>query len=341
MRNQSIDTLRFLLTLAVVVGHAFLSLVRQGNELWALQNIAVDGFFVISGYFIANSCSKRLCSISVGNEWNVFTSFTFHRFKRLWIEYAFAVVITIILSALVFHKTNTSTLPLNLLLITQINRVGGIINGSWYISVLFWEGALISWFLICFREEIGRFVIYAGAFLSFAYLYGVYGNLSINAYPLLFNFLSAGFLKGFMDMGLGIAVYEFCQKFCKIRKNKLVIEFLESVALIFIVYSMAGTLGHRDFLGVIGFAILMGLLSFKEGFIYKFLNLKFWSEFNKSSYMLYLTHGELLLLLGNYMNFHEYHRSFVYLIAGISCVAWGWICFWLCNLFRRAINCNY
>ena len=61
MKNKRIiafDTLRYILALCVLFGHSYLYLYRNGSTLVGMQNIAVDGFFILSGFLLACSVVK-------------------------------------------------------------------------------------------------------------------------------------------------------------------------------------------------------------------------------------------------------------------------------------------
>lgn len=59
MRNYLLDIIKLFLALFVVLGHTYILVIRNSpNQMLSLQNIAVDGFFIISGFFLAKSTNK-------------------------------------------------------------------------------------------------------------------------------------------------------------------------------------------------------------------------------------------------------------------------------------------
>ena len=54
------DMFRFLLALCVVFGHTYIVLFKGSNDPGlCIQNLAVDGFFILSGFLIAMSYFKN------------------------------------------------------------------------------------------------------------------------------------------------------------------------------------------------------------------------------------------------------------------------------------------
>lgn len=54
----SFDFLRFILAVCVVIGHTFVVLFQVKQTTIIIHNLAVDGFFVLSGFLLALSYAK-------------------------------------------------------------------------------------------------------------------------------------------------------------------------------------------------------------------------------------------------------------------------------------------
>lgn len=297
----SLNSLRYVLALCVVLGHIFILCFWNGNPrtVLGLQNLAVDGFFILSGFLLAKSCLKNNPETDEEQQ-NAFFALTQKRIKRLWPEFMFATVFTLALAALFHMHVKQHDLLFNMVFLAQINNIPGIINGSWYISVLFYVGLFYSFLLI--RSRKYRFIVTAGAvFFSLSYLYAHFGNLSLNAFPLIGGFLSAGFIKGIMDIGLGILLFQFA---AFIHTNPLSVKqkylptvfiVLECLGIFLTVYAMVhAKINQNDFLALFGFSILIPQLYYRKETILKFLSFKFWDAFSDSAYMLFLTHVVLV-----------------------------------------------
>lgn len=79
------DTMRYLLACCVVLGHMYIMLFKGDSNIgWCIQNLAVDGFFILSGFLIALSYYN---SININNNVDslVIKSIT-NKIKRLYPE---------------------------------------------------------------------------------------------------------------------------------------------------------------------------------------------------------------------------------------------------------------
>ena len=204
------DMFRFLLALCVVFGHTYIVLFKGSNDPGlCIQNLAVDGFFILSGFLIAMSYFKNV-SKSTNIDILVINSIK-NKIKRLYPEYLFATVLTLILMCVFFKKPHTVDILFNLVFMGQINNIGGIVSGAWYISVLFWLSILFIGLLYYKRNSAVFCLIPIISLMAFSYCFAIFGGLSLNAFPLVGGFISAGFLKGIMGIGCGITTFFVCQ----------------------------------------------------------------------------------------------------------------------------------
>lgn len=331
-RIVSFDALRFILALCVLFGHTYVVLFREGPSLIGVQNIAVDGFFIISGYLIALSLSSKMNSDEVSN---IFLQTTCKRFCRLWPEFATALIIVFLLNGLAFGHFDWFSIPFNLILITQINKVPAIVNGSWYISVLFWGGAFVSYVLLSLKNKAVSFYLPLIIFCTFGYIYPTYTHLSLHGTNhFLFDAYSMGWIKGIMDMSIGIECYFVTQYFTHnnfmIRKRykTFIIQFFEIIGLFLMLYAWTYRgVDKHNFLVLFGYAILIIILALKKETFLKFLSWKIWRPLAPTAYMLYLTHCCWLDIIKRYVLYKNYHEAVVYTSVMIFCCIFAYICY--------------
>ena len=326
MRNYLLDIIKLFLALFVVLGHTYILVIRNSpNQMLSLQNIAVDGFFIISGFFLAKSTNK--IKKEYRDNWTLFLKFNLHRYIRLFPEF-FA---TITLSALVYYFVLDiklfNSIPVNLIFISQINTIDGVLNGSWFVSVLYYAGALLSVILLFSKDNIKYSLIFILTLFSFLFLYSYYGNLSLNQYPLIADWLSIGWIKGLMDLGIGILTFSVAE-----ISNKNQIKFqtkpaivIALIALIFVLYAgIHFGLGRRDFLCLPGYAVLIYLCSIDQTQLaLKEISGKRWggvlkslSYFSIPTYAWYLSHCLVIDLLLKFTNI-KLLPSFVQIVTVI------------------------
>ena len=326
----ALDTFRFILALCVLFGHTYIVLYRQGKTLIGMQNLAVDGFFILSGFLLALSIAKNLEL----NKDFLFQKQIQKRIKRLWPEYFFALVLVIFLSSF-FKNINWLDIPLNLIFISQINKVSGILNGSWYVCVLFWVGSFLSAMLV-YKKNISILVtIPLLLFLIFSYIYSNIGHLSIHgSNHLIVNAWSLSLLKGFMDIGLGIELFYLTRFF---QNNSINIKsyiitpilfLLEIFGICLFVYAMSsGGPSKKDFIVILGYIFLIPILYLQKEHLLKFLSFSLWKMITPTSYMLYLSHVIWLDIIKKYIPYKEYPQPLVYLIVMVFCITFAFICY--------------
>lgn len=313
----SFDALRFILALCVVFGHTFLNLFRVSKgDVLVIQNLAVDGFFILSGFLMAASYIKYHTSTEAPS--TLFIQSTIHRAKRLAPEYLFVMALFIILLGSIGHYSVLNIL-LNSVFIAGINKVPGIVIGSWYISVLFWVGGIYLALMFYKKKTAINLLIPLIVLLAFSYTYTTYTSLSLNSNPLILDMFSAGFLKGFMGIGIGIMTFFVCQNFktkpSRLKYKNAILPILEIAAVSILVYCFSLTkLTRTEYLIYFAYPIIIGLLYLKKETILKFLSWKIWCPLAPTAYMLYLTHCLWLEIIKRFVNYKVYPVPLVYII---------------------------
>lgn len=330
----SFDTFRFILALCVVFGHSYVNLYKKGTSLIGVQNIAVDGFFILSGFLLALSIARNRALLDKDVN-HYFLRSTWKRFCRLWPEFFFALIVVFLLNGLCLHKFDWYPIPFNLILIAQVNKVPYVVNGSWYVSVLFWGGAILSYLLMTKRKSAVSFYLPLIIFSSFGYIYSVYNHLSLHgANHFLWNTYSTGFIRGIMDMSIGMECYFislfFQQNNLDIRASikKSIIIFLEIAALFLVLYAWTCKgVDRRNFLVLFGYAILLVILYLRKETFLKFLSWKVWIPITQIAYMLFLTHIVWLEIIKRHIPYQDYPEVMVYASTLTFCCIFAFLCY--------------
>ena len=266
MRNYLLDIIKLFLALFVVLGHTYILVIRNSpDQMLSLQNIAVDGFFIISGFFLARSTNK--IQKEYRDDWTLFLKFNLHRYIRLFPEFFVSLILSALVYYFAFDIKLFNLILVNLIFISQINTVNGVLNGSWFVSVLYYAGALLSVILLFSKDSIKYSLIFILTLFSFFFIYSYYGNLSLNQYPLIADWLSIGWIKGLMDLGIGILTFSIVEISNKsqIKLQTRTALIMALIALSFVLYSgIHFGLGRRDFLCLPGYAVLIYLCSIDQ-----------------------------------------------------------------------------
>jgi len=162
-RNLSLDGLKCLFAILIVAYHFHVNFYSSGSDLKYLSGgyLAVEGFFIISGFLLGGSIKRRILAkpVSLSN-FDIAKKFIKDRYLRLFPEYFLVLLATIFLCAILKEKINYNILLPNLLLIANIDGIGSIVRDAWFISSLFYISILpalekiISLLLYCWYSSL-------------------------------------------------------------------------------------------------------------------------------------------------------------------------------------------
>lgn len=332
MKIIAFDAFRYILALCVLFGHSYINLYQKGTTLVGCQNLAVDGFFMLSGFLMA----KSHLHLPPPNKSN---NILLKRIQRLAPEYIFALIFTCTLSVTFHINFNIKYILYNIIFVAGLNKIPSVLVGAWYVSLFFWIGYFLSCLVMYSKEKSLYWYLPMLCFFSFLYEYNAVGSLSITGTgPLFLNVLPISILKAVFDIGFGILLYSFSNYLKNnpfhIRKKALptIVFLLECLGLFLTVYAMThGAPSRTDYLVLFGFAILIPIFYLRNERLLKILSLPFWEKFAGSAYMLFLTHCVLLEIIKRKIPYLNYPKSMVYLGVMLFCAINALACQWLCK----------
>jgi peptidoglycan/LPS O-acetylase OafA/YrhL len=274
-------------------------------------HLAVEGFFILSGFLLAQYF-QRCNAVPYDQEQHpkIICEFLKNKFARLYPEYLFALFLNLILDKLFIRHVHTETLPFNLLMITDIGRVNGIIFGSWFLATLM----ISEWLLFALMVRRGRIVfIFHIPFAVIAAIFLLNSELGqVVAYErnMYFNLIPLTLVRALLGISVGCLLHYVCDlvknfnwNVCE-NKCKILIRIGEVAFLILCLKNLFRRHnGFKDFNIYFYFSFLVALFYFRKEWILKFMSMKIWESLSRRSYMLYLTHGIMLSLLFKYVSF--------------------------------------
>ena len=208
-RNGTIDFFKFVFALVIAIFHISPLFNIEGRQLFGSGRIAVEFFFMVSGYLLVEK--SRYASMQNG---------IFHENVRMLkgkVIHVFPYILPAAICGCVFYSfqyTSPNTLTDKLLFslsdIYGLQMLGFPIfpatGVSWYLSVLFFVSFLI-YPVLCKKREL--FTKYIGPITAIAIL----GYISRNSGTLTepgawWGWTFKGMLRGYADMALGCMAYE-------------------------------------------------------------------------------------------------------------------------------------
>ncbi len=326
-RNGTIDFLKFYFAIIIMLFHSF---VIAGEEKSIFQGgaLAVEFFFLISGYMLAGSV-KRQSDRGLGNNLTIDTiKFVLHKFNgfmpNFWLSMILAFCVYIYRHALSFQSALKDLVnsAFNWVLLTGSGLgSASVISLSWYLSVMMIT-IMVLYPLLRNNYQMVASISFPVFVLVIGYLYHVSGYLTGVMDWMGIAYKST--LRGFGEMLGGIACYEIAEylktfNYSRISKSVLtVIEWIMYLASSVYMYNHPSS--RMDFL--ILFMLMVGVIISTSECSYSgnvFNKFRIFSYLGRLSLSIYLCQ-ECLLHLSNDLkgNYNYWQCLVLYVILTIS-----------------------
>ena len=338
-KYYTFDFWRILFCFGVVIGHIYCNFFQKsyqnlyGTEWTQIHNICTDGFFILSGIFMAMTIEKKRL---IMDSFTIFKSYTLGRIKKLYLPCIF-MEICIGIFTLASKQTSFYTLSefWHSLLLINLNATFSLNDVTWYISALFWTGLIIS-FLLSYYPNLSKFLFLPIViFIGYTFMFSKYSCNNLGGFPLVANFWSAGILRAFCVMSIGIQIYYFS---AYIKTNFIILEnrfkhcfifVLELLATLGLIYmTIQHGLNKKSFLIYPCFGLLCIIFLLREENLFRICNKKnikrsinFLSKYTLS---IYLTHAQFFQNLNYfYPQISRIKPVYVFMGGGISALLLG------------------
>lgn len=315
-RYNTIEFLRIIFSICVIIGHTYCVLFRIGDEtLVSMQNMSVDAFFIISGIFLANTVNKMDI-----DDVKAFGHYQIGRVKRLFPVYFFVAFLTLIYRFSCGNMALVSYWNIFLLL-DGISNFPTLVIGAWYVGALFWIGLIVSYVLFRYRKKAVVFHFPVIIFVTLSIMYSWWDNLSLNQKPYIGDWLSAGCLKAILGLSIGIELfYLFLYLQEKIGEYKksfvacaaILVEIISTVGIAYCF--VIGRIQRTNYYIYFFLPPLVLVFLLGKEHIFKFANGRIWGVLGTYTYAVYLIHPLLLDIIKQYINVQIYNQYLVYVI---------------------------
>ena len=199
-RNKSLDSLKFLFSIAIVYYHILHSNMERVigttgayqtlSEACGSGHLIVECFLIIAGFFLYSTYRKGISNIP---------DFAVSRLVRLWPAFIFQIAIILILSG---YKFEALILDVCLLRCTGISLAHQGI--CWYIPPFFWCSVFLFSILQILRKESALLLIAVLTYLAYCVnLNSTNGDLGRHV---VFSWCSLGVLRVLGGLGAGLLI---------------------------------------------------------------------------------------------------------------------------------------
>lgn len=296
-RNGAIDLMRFLFAALIVVFHSRNFLSSDGR-VFTSGRIGVEFFFILSGYLMAHSASRRQDIASIGSET---VRFIADKIKRLLPNVYVAWVIAMgVIIASESHPVQEwlrklSLASFELMFLGHAGLTGYRANSAtWYLSAMLIAMALLYPILLKYRST---FLTYIAPLIAIFLLGYMYQNWDIPfAGPSRWlGFTTRGLVRAVAEVSLGATCWAIGQRLSKIKPTKLLsgIFTLTGVGglVIILVYAWDGASAQVDFVMLMLLAYVITIAFSGKGLLAGKLNHPVFGWLGAFSLNLFLGHG--------------------------------------------------
>ena len=276
--STGINGLRGICSLIIILFHFELYYKFGSHDLFSSGYIAVEFFFVLSGFLVYKSYKEK-------NKKEV-SKAVIDKITKMYPAYLFALLMLISVYVLKWYGLNYikwfKTEPNNInfiseLLLVQSTGVSKFdyVNGpAWYVSSLIVNTGIIVALLNVFKKY-SKYIL--GLITVSIYTYYFLNNFSMSTDYFLFGVLSSALLRGIAGMSLGCLLYMITDKFGSYTK-KINLKTYNVIQLLvfffFLLLMIYRTPSRLNFLIFIPSTLLIYLLFSREGILDKIFTLK-------------------------------------------------------------------
>ncbi len=339
VRNGYIDIVKFLFAVIVTEFHLNTGLFPGGR-------MAVEGFFIISGYFMMQNINRnKYPEDSLGVSTVKFLS---GKFKTLFPYLLPAVILAFGIAGYIYQRPLTEMLkqaPLLLFDIVPLCEAGFqgiyVVGISWYLAAMFLALAILYPLCKKFGSNFVLSVCPTACLLIYGTLSHFYGNMAIGTDWLDISLISSGVFRGLAGCAAGCVLSEICRVLSKKQvnvKGRILFTVLEILGFAYFFFSMKKfPLSKYEFVLVF---VVFGLLVIGIGGL-SFTSVIFrgnWTKFfGIASTLLVLSHYNINILFRHLYGADYIHTNKLFLCIG--CVALGCLAVYLCGwLITKLMN---
>ncbi len=314
-RNSSIDLLKFLFSIVIVLFHFG---TRQGINLLPGGYLVVEGFFMITGYFMMNSANKAT-STDIGKD---SLKFVLHKYSSFALPLLFSAIIAFCapLAFKPFYPSRFLTDCVTLLSEIVPLQITGMktlasTGVSWYLSAMLFALMILYPLARMTGSRFTRIICPILIFLIYGAICSEFGHLNVITDLFYGMPIRVGLLRGIAGICSGCILYD-CVKSAENQKvsrfGEICFLFAEifSAAFIMLVICVFPKTAMDYFALPFFFILLYSLFGRKSSFSGRF-SFGFTKHLGTASLLIYLNH--------HYWNyFFNFHMDKIFVITSTA-----------------------
>lgn len=323
-RNGTIDFLRILFILIIILFHGG----KNFNDgvttfrLFRSGSLSVEFFFLVSGYLMVCSASKRMRQgsvLSVGRETQ---RFIVHKAVRLLPDYYVGYVFAFLAFAFAHHYgvllfiKNLMFSVFGFLFLGQSGVYRYEPNGvAWYFSAMMIAMAVLYPLLIRKRELFLHWIAPLIAIFIYGYLYQVYGKWGFSNPTEWTGLMMHGLLRGFAGISLGCTAYMLNSKVADVEltvAGRRLLTVIEALAYL-VPIAIMETFQHSEWDYITLFSLFVGvMITFSnKSYSPEIFRAKIWNTLGVFSLDLMISHAYWSIIFGEVVPQWSYQKTMV------------------------------
>lgn len=296
-RCGTIDLFKFVFAVIILLFHGYRLGAEGQNTIFSGGSIAVEFYFIVSGYLLAASADKYKLSDAKIGEYT--TGFMKNKICRLYPEVLIAFLIAFFVRQLSMgleSLLNIEKILLSIWDMLLISQTGiGVVNitvVTWYLSAMLLSMYILFPLMLKNQEVFLNIIAPLTSFFILGWISQNIGHL--RAPTRWLGFCYNGFLRSTAELCLGCMCWELCNQIKKFRFSvvaKVLLSIVEFSGYIFvIIWSYSKGASHMDFVLLMILAISVTISFSGEGIVAQKLNHKFFYKLGDISFSIYLGH---------------------------------------------------
>lgn len=305
-RNGTISLLKFIFSILILMYH--IGKVAIGTHRFMVITvgyIAVDFFFIVSGYYFYNSILK------IDKKENIYHWNLKKTLNRLIKFLPYTIIIYLIGSVLLFINDKIAINEIfqaifNTSLLDMSGLYGYTLNGPlWYLSAMIIVFFALTPVIYNNLDKYSYYIAPITILFGIGYLY--HQSESLNIFLTGWNnIIYSGLIRALVDINIGIIVYELSIKLSiNIKENKyktILLNFIQITLyiLLFTYILFYHHEGRMDYIALI-IIVIATITSFTDRHINKLLDTRIVRYLEKLSLPVFINHFVIIIILNIYL----------------------------------------
>lgn len=298
-RNGEIDLLKFIFSLVIVLFHTFHYNKINGIQPFIGGNVAVEFFFLVSGFLMAQSASRvspEQSSLGIKTK-----NFLFRKIKGLFPEFGIAWIIGF--AVIQCAEESVSVVGIIKDFLTGLwelffLRMSGLTDFranvvTWYISAMLLSMLVLYPLLLKYKDTFFYIIAPCISIFLIGYMCKVFGNLGDGTS--WEGFYYRGIMRAFAELSLGCILFKISQTILRFQYTKPARSLFSIVELLGYGFCIYWMFGHKSskmsFVLIMILAVCLTLTFSHVGIAAPLFDNKVCYMLGKISFALYISHS--------------------------------------------------